>query len=182
MEHFIDFFNSRQRARRFGPSQPLSLFKQCIHEVHKNTLKELCSGSDDSFNQLKIVLNHLPKLIQDQIFSNLIEFSYAFSVVDIKPKLPNEWTHKYFCMLIHILTYEFSESDNSEDWKTLLNTIPEVLKSDLLVSLEKKFHPFRSPDEYGEMTTWIEKYLHLINHEVYWDYSEEIGLSMFDYM
>ena len=177
MEQYLKFFNSVQRGSNFRPVQPLSLFKQCINEVHKNTLKAMCSGSTEAFQELKIVLQSLPEIIQEQIYANLVELSETFFLVDIKPNLSNEWTNKYFCLLIHIITDEYNEC---EDWRGHLNNLPNDLKTDLLDSLEKHFYKDEKPYYYEEMESWIEKYMHLIEYEVFWAHHEALGLSMYD--
>ena len=175
MENYLKFFNSRSTNR---PALPLPLYMQCIHEVHKNSLKTLCSGSSESVIELRSTLQGLPEIILEQIFADLFELSETFYLVDIKPNLPNEWTQKYFCLLIHVITNEYSRY--CESWRDHLDLIPDTVKTDLLESLEKYFFKNGNPDYYEEMGSWMKKYLHLIEYEVYWAHHQELGLSMYD--
>lgn len=139
MEYFLEFFNSRRHGSSNRPVVPMSLLKQSIHEVHKNSLKTLCSGSAESFNELRVTLQRLPEIIQEQIFADLMELSDRFPLIDdIKFSLPNEWTQKYFCLLIHVISTEYK---HCKEWSEYLKLLPDVVKADLLEGLENNFWP-----------------------------------------
>lgn len=177
MDHYLKFFNSGQYWSN-QPVKPLSLLKQSIHEIHRNSLKTLCSGSSESIEGLRDVLKRLPEMIQDQIFNDLVDLSETFHLVDIKPTLPAEWSQKYFCFLIHVITDEYSQY--CEEWSGHLSLIPDDLKTDLVKSLEEYFYEDDKPTDYEEKESWLEKYLHLIEDEVCWAYHGELGYSKYD--
>ena len=116
------------------------LQERSILEIHKESLRRLFSNSESAFDQWKLALDNYPtqlkKMIMDDFDEKFCDENSCFWMFEMKT-LPNDWTRKYFCLLVYYAANKNDMYGQEEGWEEKLQTLPTLVQNDVLQSLEK---------------------------------------------
>ena len=164
------------------------LQERSILEIHKESLRRLFSNSESAFDQWKLALDNYPtqlkKMIMDDFDERFCDNNDCFWMFEMKT-LPNDWTRKYFCLLVYYAANKNDMYGQEEGWEEKLQTLPTLVQNDVLQSLEKYFYPSGPENGFEIMydeevmnSSWVVKFMKLWEWNVNRECHEVLGYNI----